>query len=76
MRAKFTCTEVSKRIGYSQAGTFVYAAKLTPVISGSEENRQFYALTPWGTIELGTIRENFFQPGKEYFVDFTVAGEA
>lgn len=50
--------------------------ELFPVSSGSEENKQFYSWTPGGRIELVTINPDvvqFFEPGKEYYVDFTKA---
>lgn len=48
--------------------------KLTPVVSGSEENKTFYKWTPSGLIMLATINKEAakqFEPGKEYYVDFT-----
>lgn len=49
---------------------------LTPVYSGSEENKKFFELTPYGKIEMGTINKDAleeFIPGKEYQVTFTKA---
>jgi hypothetical protein len=49
---------------------------LTPVYSGSEENKAFWEQTPAGSITLTITNEaarDQFQPGKEYFVDFTPA---
>ena len=40
-------------------------------MSGSEENKKFYAATPSGSIELGQFGEEVFEPGKTYFVDFS-----
>jgi len=51
---------------------------LTPVVSGSTENEQFYKWTPSGKIELSTINKDVlgqFIPGGEYYVDFTKASE-
>lgn len=51
---------------------FIYRKKkLSPVMSGSEENKKFYAATPSGSIELGQFGEEVFEPGKTYFVDFS-----
>ncbi|MDE2102608.1 MAG: hypothetical protein KGL39_35505 [Patescibacteria group bacterium] len=50
--------------------------KLSAVISGSEENKQFFRWTPSGGIQLSTVNKeaaNRFEPGKEYYVDFTPA---
>ena len=49
---------------------------LSPVYSGSEENKQFFAATPGGQISLYVINPAgfaTFEQGKEYFVDFTLA---
>jgi hypothetical protein len=65
VRAKFTCTG-------NQGGQIA----LVPVYSGSEENEQFYAATPGGSISLSVVNEKaipHFVPGKEYYVDFTPA---
>lgn len=53
-----------------------YTINLNPVISGSEENKQFYKWTPGGSIQLSTINPIAaaqFEAGKEYYVDFTPA---
>ena len=65
VRAKFTAYEVNTSTG---------VIKLTPVVSGSEENKQFFSWTPFGNIEMGTINPEAikqFEVGKEYYVDFT-----
>jgi hypothetical protein len=72
-RAKFQCTSVTKSKHWDGTGRFIFNAKMTPVTSGSEENKEFFAATPSGTIELGQFNEELFVPGKEYFVDFTEA---
>lgn len=49
---------------------------LSPVIIGSEENKDFYKWTPSGRIELGTLNPKAaeqFEIGKEYYVEFTPA---
>lgn len=70
-RAKFTCFEVSKRKNWDPAHPFVSAAKFTAVSSGSDENKSFFASTPSGSIELATVQPDIFEPGKDYFIDFT-----
>lgn len=72
IRAKFTCTEVAKRTGWGEH-KYLYAAKFTPVTSGSDENKSFYAATPAGQIEISTVKEDHFEVGKCYYVDFSLA---
>lgn len=71
-RAKFKCHSVEKRIGFN-GHPFVYAAKMQVVYTDSEENKNFFAATPAGTIELSTVAQDVFEPGKEYYVDFILA---
>jgi hypothetical protein len=52
---------------------FHYGAKLTAVTSGSAENKEFFVATPQGTLEVTTIVDAVFEPGKEYFIDITEA---
>lgn len=70
VRAKFKVISITHFDGGSSS------VKLTPVSSGSEENRQFYKWTPGGSIELSTINETAvaqFVVGAEVYVDFTKA---
>lgn len=71
-RAKFKCTSVEKTEGWN-GNAFHYTAKFQAVTSDSEENKQFFAATPNGSISLSTLKEDFFEVGKEYFVDFGLA---
>lgn len=70
VRAKFVCESVAKtRYGH-------HTVRLTPVTGDSEENKKFWKWTPTGSIEFGTINDEAvkqFEPGKEYYVDFTPA---
>jgi hypothetical protein len=72
IRAKFVCDEVVAKAGHG--GAQLYTAKFKPVVSGSEENKEFFKYTPYGVIELGayTIKDQFI-PGVEYYIDFTAA---
>jgi hypothetical protein len=73
-RAKYICIEVAKRTGWNNNDkAFLYIAKFMPVTGGSDENKQFFAYTPVGNIEIGQYKEDVFVPGKEYYVDFTEA---
>ena len=69
-RAKFKCSEIAEREGWGEFKK-VYAAKLHVVHGGSEENKAFFAATPSGSIEVGTMQQGLFEVGKEYYVDFT-----
>ena len=73
-RCKFHCFEVSKVEGWNCKGSWAQIqekAKLSPVSGGSPENESFFASTPCGSIEVGTVAEGVFVIGKDYFVDFT-----
>lgn len=76
-RAKFVCQSVTKMVGHGWYGVppggFIYAAKFTPVTGDTPENKEFFAATPTGSVELSTIREDHFVPGKSYYLDFTLA---
>lgn len=72
VRAKFKVT----RTEHYEGG--MSAVSLTPVTSGSEENKQFFKATPSGEIVLRTVNEHAaeqFTPGAEFYVDFTPALE-
>ncbi len=50
--------------------------KMSPVISGSEENKSFSIYTPNGSIEMHITNPDvmgFFEAGKEYYVTFAPA---
>ncbi len=73
-RAKFTCNAVTKRKAWAGAPDnegFVYDAEFSPVVSGSDENKAFWKASPGGSLKLTTIRADHFQPGQDYYVDFT-----
>jgi len=71
-RAKFTCGEVSKKVGWGD-NKFLYAAKFSAVTGTSDENKTFFAATPSGSIEVQTVKEDHFEVGQTYYVDFTKA---
>lgn len=69
VRAKFKVESITSFVGHS-------SIRLTPVTSGSEENKAFYRWTPGGFIELQTINEEAakqFELGAEMYIDFTKA---
>tara|TARA_R110000772_G_scaffold35637_4_gene85777 strand:+ start:9908 stop:10171 length:264 start_codon:yes stop_codon:yes gene_type:complete len=77
IRAKFECSHIEKAPeGYDYDGTAyltaVYANKDGSV---NEENKSFSEATPSGNLQI-TISKNvpaskFFQPNREYYLDFT-----
>jgi hypothetical protein len=76
VRAKFYVVSLTKQKMWNGADGIGTVIKLSPIMSGSEENKEFYKYTPPGSIELGTVNEaaaEKFEIGKEYYVDFTPA---
>jgi hypothetical protein len=73
VRAKFKCAGVEKVVGWNGSAPFHYTAKFQVVSNGSEENQQFFAATPGGQLSLTTLKDDFFDVGKEYYVDITPA---
>jgi hypothetical protein len=71
-RAKFRCVSVAKREGWG-GSPFLYSAEFHPVTGDSPENKEFFAATPSGRIEVSTVRADHFEVGKSYYVDFTEA---
>lgn len=72
VRCKVICNEVAKTA--FKNGTTVekgFKARFSPVYGGSPENDTFFKYTPSGSIELSTIREDLFEAGQEYYLDFT-----
>ncbi|MFZ3002065.1 MAG: hypothetical protein WA071_17250 [Undibacterium umbellatum] len=68
VRAKFKVVSVTAHEGG------VSSVKLQPVTNGSDENKEFFKYTPYGSIEMGTINTSAasrFVPGGEVYVDFT-----
>jgi hypothetical protein len=56
----------------SSPDPFIYNYKFSAVTSGSDENKTFWKWTPSGGIELSSIRDELFEVGKEYYVDFSL----
>jgi hypothetical protein len=72
VRAKFVVAAVTARQGSRDV-------ELVAVTSGSDENKSFWQYTPAGNIKLSVVNEAAaaqFQPGQEYYVDFTPASKA
>lgn len=72
VRAKMVCTQVNDQPDYKQKDVHFSA-----VISGSEENKSFSKYTPSANMTMYISHEtpaaDFFEPGKEYYLDFTKA---
>lgn len=69
VRCKFKCTSKED----NNDGSKII---MQPVYCGSEENEQFFAYTPYGMFEMGTVNPNaahYFTEGKEYYIDITEA---
>ncbi len=69
VRAKFKCSSKTIYEGENKQVT------LAPVTGGSEENKEFWKYSPSGEIKM-TINgpaSDLFEPGKEYYIDFTPA---
>jgi hypothetical protein len=68
VRAKFKCKSVTKRKGWNGA-EFSYTFEFQVVTEGSEENEKFFATTPGGSLSLAALRDDYFEVGKEYYLD-------
>jgi hypothetical protein len=68
VRCKFKVIEITKR-------EYGSSAKFDPVVSGSQENEEFFGATPWGQLEIGVSNESLdnLKPGDEYYIDITKA---
>ena len=76
VRAKFTCNSIRKHKGFG-ADPFVFDYEFSPVTqnSGAEENDSFWKYTPSGSLSLGSIKEDLFEVGSSYYLDFTKVEE-
>ena len=75
VRAKFVVQSITTHRAWCGPG-LMGTVTLNPVTSGSDENKAFYASSPGGKIELGTVNEEAlkqFNVGDEFYVDFTQA---
>jgi hypothetical protein len=72
VRAKFQCVKVKDQPDAQQK-----LVDFTAVIDGNEENKSFAKYTPsdgaYLNISHETPASNFFEEGKEYYLDFTKA---
>jgi hypothetical protein len=82
VRAKFNCFSVTKQmttLTNLETGKMeykpIYSFEFSAVTSGSDENKKFFAFTPSGNVKLSSLREDMFEIGKEYYLDFILASE-
>jgi len=71
VRAKFICNSIQKTLHHK--GGFMWSYKFNVVYGDSEENKAFFAATPSGIIEVNGLKDDLFEVGKEYYVDFSVS---
>lgn len=70
-RAKFNCVGITKR-AYGK-DEFTHEAEFSAVYPGTEENEQYFKATPSGSLKIATLKADFFEPGKSYYLDFIEA---
>jgi len=73
VRCKFMCNSVTKSVHWNDKSRNLYSAKFTVVYGDSEENKKFFEASPSGSFEIGTYKEDHFEPGKQYYLDITPA---
>jgi hypothetical protein len=76
VRAKFKVDRIERSLHWDPSKGELQTIQMAPVTTGSDENRQFFAATPVGVINLGTVNADaaaMFELGKSYYVDFTPA---
>lgn len=81
VRAKFCCnsetrTQATRQNPETHAWELLTVStwKFSPVTSGSQENKEFFASTPGGSLEIYCVNPDVkFELGKEYYLDFTLA---
>lgn len=80
VRAKFKVQSIELTESYHQKGETLTTINMSPVFSNDpeSENHKFWHASPSGILKLGTINPEAaaqFELGKEYYLDFTPAGE-
>jgi hypothetical protein len=77
VKAKFICNTISKS-KFSKLDQGSATVTLTPVVSGSDENKEFWQYTPSGKVEMqikNEAAEKYFEVGAEYYLTFEKAAE-
>lgn len=70
VRAKFRCDSVRKYRHWDCKKGFLFEAEFSAVMDNSEDNKKFWEATPSGSIKISTYKEDMFEVGKEYCLDF------
>lgn len=74
-RAQFLCNSITERFMAIQGpagraeSRIVFDATLFPITSGSPEDRRTWAANPGGQVQMTSLREKCFVPGKRYIVE-------
>jgi len=69
VRAKFHCTSITKTKAWRGDG-FLYDYKFSAVVDDSPENKIFWKATPAGSVDLQSVKDNLFDAGQDYYLDF------
>lgn len=75
VRAKFICNAIKKQ-KFSKQDVGSATVILSPVTSGSDENKEFWQYTPSGHLEMNIkneAAEKYFELGEEYYLTFEKA---
>lgn len=76
--AKFKCFSQRKYEGTVWNGSkteqgMLYAYEMQAVSGGSAENNEFFGSTPSGNLTLSSVRDDLFEVGAYYYLNFTKA---
>lgn len=72
-RCKFTCTSKREHKHWDRAKPNLYEYEFTAVTSGSNENSQFFAATPSGSLKVSTVLDGSFEVGADYYLDLSAS---
>lgn len=72
VRCKFRCNSMKQYLDGSK-NKMLYSYEFSVVYNGSPENEMYFAYTPSGTLTIGAFNDKLFEPGKEYYIDVTLA---
>lgn len=80
VRCKFHChsiTETLQSVYDQESQSYktkkVFTPKFQVVTTGNEDDKRFFAATPSGSLEFGTVNIPAFEVGKKYYLDITEA---
>lgn len=86
VRCKFRLNSITESVidrGYQEDGKWktrkesLFTYKFSPVYSDNpeSENKQFWDATPSGSFEFGSVKNQGFVIGRDYYFDITLAPE-